>query len=189
MGQKVWGTVDTYRYRAYILKSGLIAGDGLTLTLLTEFCESVPDAAPESKQDCELKDFRRLAKRLKRWFGGGDWSWSWWTLSEWASIPLMPCQPLGLQDGPARPLSCECVESVWCGALPATDTSGAARTPMGRSVSSVYPGSITSSSIPTKTARARLPPSGSMGCRVKKPGRMRRASPNVASGPGSHPGH
>jgi len=68
MGQKVWGTVDTYRYRAYILKSGLIAGDGLTLTLLTEFCESVPDAAPESKQDCELKDFRRLAKRLKRWF-------------------------------------------------------------------------------------------------------------------------
>ena len=66
--QKVSGTVDTYRYRAYVLESVLIAGDGLTLPLPTEFCENVPDADPESKQDCELKAFRRLAKRLKRWF-------------------------------------------------------------------------------------------------------------------------
>jgi len=49
-------------------KSVLIAGDGFTLPLPAEFCENVPDADPESKQDCELKAFHCLAKRRKRWF-------------------------------------------------------------------------------------------------------------------------
>ena len=56
-GQTVFGTVDTYRYRAYVLESVRIAGDGLTLPLPTEFCENVPDADPESTQDGELKAY------------------------------------------------------------------------------------------------------------------------------------
>ncbi len=68
LSQKVSGTTDTYRYRVYVLESVLIADDGLTLPLPTEFCENIPDADPKSKQDCELKAFRRLAARLKQWF-------------------------------------------------------------------------------------------------------------------------
>ncbi|MCL5066543.1 MAG: hypothetical protein M1600_15960 [Firmicutes bacterium] len=72
-GQTVFGTVDTYRYRAYVLESVRIAGDGLTLPLPTEFCENVPDADPESTQDGELKAFRRLAQRLQRWVRRRRW--------------------------------------------------------------------------------------------------------------------
>lgn len=56
------------RYRVYVLEAVLVAGDGVTLPLLTEFAENRADASLESKQDCELKAFRRLARRLKQWF-------------------------------------------------------------------------------------------------------------------------
>ncbi len=56
------------RYRVYVLEAVLVATDGATLPLLTEFAENPDDAPVESKQDCELKAFRRLARRLKQWF-------------------------------------------------------------------------------------------------------------------------
>jgi len=53
--------------RVYVLEAVLVSSDGLTLPLLSEFCENAVDASEDTKQDRELKAFRRLAKRLKPW--------------------------------------------------------------------------------------------------------------------------
>lgn len=55
-------------YRVYILEAVLVSPEGLTLPLMSEFCENAADAAEDTKQDCELKAFRRLSRRLKQWF-------------------------------------------------------------------------------------------------------------------------
>lgn len=56
------------RYRVYILEAVLVSPNGLTLPLISEFCENAEDDSEDTKQDSELKAFRRLAKRLKEWF-------------------------------------------------------------------------------------------------------------------------
>ncbi len=56
------------RYRVYVLEAVLVAREGLTLPLMTEFAENSADASPETKQDCEQKAFHRLAIKLKQWF-------------------------------------------------------------------------------------------------------------------------
>ena len=56
------------RFRVYVLEAVLVAANGFALPLLTEFAENAPNAPPDTKQDCELKAFRRLARRLKQWF-------------------------------------------------------------------------------------------------------------------------
>lgn len=64
--QKVSET-DT-RYRVYVVEAVLVVGSGATLPLMTVFAENDPAAPPDTKQDCELKAFRRLAQHLKKWF-------------------------------------------------------------------------------------------------------------------------
>ena len=55
-------------YRVYILEAVLVSANGLTLPLMSKFCENPADASEQTKQDCELKAFRRLAQQLKEWF-------------------------------------------------------------------------------------------------------------------------
>lgn len=62
-----------YQYYAYVLEAVLILSNGMVLPLMSEFLENTPELeAIENdevwKQDCELKAFYRLTKRLKRMF-------------------------------------------------------------------------------------------------------------------------
>lgn len=56
------------RYRVYVVEAVLVAGDGLTLPLVTEFAENPPETSPNQTQDSEVKAFHRLARKLKQWF-------------------------------------------------------------------------------------------------------------------------
>lgn len=56
------------QYRVYVLEAVLVTGQGLTLPLMTTFAENHTGADTDTKQDCEQKAFRRLARRLKAWF-------------------------------------------------------------------------------------------------------------------------
>lgn len=53
-------------YYHMVLEAKLVTIDGLSLSILSEFVEN--DHENPSKQDCELKAFHRLAKRLKQAF-------------------------------------------------------------------------------------------------------------------------
>jgi hypothetical protein len=54
------------RYYHNVLEAKLVSPDGLALSIGTEFIENTDPRA--SKQDCELKAFARLARRLKKDF-------------------------------------------------------------------------------------------------------------------------
>ncbi len=56
----------TVRYYHPVLEAKLITENGFALSLMTEFIENREPGA--SKQDCELKAFYRLARRLKKRF-------------------------------------------------------------------------------------------------------------------------
>jgi len=63
---------DTHYY-AYVVEAVLILSNGMVLPLISEFLENSPELeAVESekqwKQDCELKGFYRLSRRLKKEF-------------------------------------------------------------------------------------------------------------------------
>ncbi len=69
----VRGKDGEYHYYAYVLEAVLIFANGMVLPLMSEFLENSPELeAIENdeawKQDCELKAFYRLAKRLKKTF-------------------------------------------------------------------------------------------------------------------------
>jgi hypothetical protein len=71
--RKVKGKDGEYQYYAYVLEAVLIFTNGMVLPLLSEFLENTPELEriendEEWKQDCELKAFYRLAKRLKKEF-------------------------------------------------------------------------------------------------------------------------
>ena len=62
-----------YQYYAYALEAVLLFSNGMVLPLMSVFLENTPELEKiendeEWKQDCELKAFHRLAKRLKRQF-------------------------------------------------------------------------------------------------------------------------
>jgi len=64
---------DERRYYAYVLEAVLVFSNGMVLPLLSEFLENdvelaAIEDAEQWKQDCELKAFHRLAKRLKTEF-------------------------------------------------------------------------------------------------------------------------
>lgn len=64
---------DEHQYYAYVLEAVLIFSNGMVLPLLSEFLENIPElekikSDEQWKQDCELKAFYRLARRLKREF-------------------------------------------------------------------------------------------------------------------------
>ena len=55
-----------YEYYHYVLAADLVTKNRLSIPILTEFVEN--ESAGVSKQDCELKAFYRLEKRLKEYF-------------------------------------------------------------------------------------------------------------------------
>ena len=52
----------------YVLEANLVFHNGLTVPLLSEFLSYGEGDPDDHKQDCERKAFKRLAKRLKRYF-------------------------------------------------------------------------------------------------------------------------
>lgn len=71
--RKVKGKDDEYQYYAYVLEAVLIFSNGMVLPLMSVFLENSKEQETiendeEWKQDCELKAFYRLARRLKQEF-------------------------------------------------------------------------------------------------------------------------
>jgi hypothetical protein len=71
--RKIRGKDGEYQYYAYVLEAVMIFSNGMVLPLMSEFLENTAeleriDTYEEWKQDCELKAFYRLAKRLKKEF-------------------------------------------------------------------------------------------------------------------------
>lgn len=67
------GEDGRYQYYAFVLEAVLIFSNGMVLPLMSEFLENSPELEAieddkEWKQDCELKAFYRLTKRLKKRF-------------------------------------------------------------------------------------------------------------------------
>ena len=67
------GKDGAYQYYAYVLEAVLIFSNGMVLPLMSVFLENSPELEKiindeEWKQDCELKAFHRLVKRLKKEF-------------------------------------------------------------------------------------------------------------------------
>jgi len=56
------------KYQVYVLEAALVGPKGVAIPLMSEFCENPPDAGEQTKQDCEIKAFYRLAQRLKSLF-------------------------------------------------------------------------------------------------------------------------
>lgn len=52
----------------YVLEANLVFYNGLTLPVLSEFLSHTETEPDDRKQDCELKAFRRLAEKLKKYF-------------------------------------------------------------------------------------------------------------------------
>jgi len=52
----------------YVLEANLVFHTGLTVPLLSEFLSYAAGDPEDHKQDCELKAFQRLARRLKSYF-------------------------------------------------------------------------------------------------------------------------
>ena len=59
---------DEYQYYVYVLEANLSFHNGMVIPLLSEFLEYQLGDQQNSKQDCELKAFRRLCKKIKMYF-------------------------------------------------------------------------------------------------------------------------
>ena len=71
--RKFKGRDKEYQYYAYALEAVLLFSNGMVLPLISEFLENSPElekieSDEQWKQDCELKAFYRLSKRLKNMF-------------------------------------------------------------------------------------------------------------------------
>jgi len=71
--RKICGKDGQYQYYAYVLEAVLVFSNGMVLPLFSEFLENSPELEAiendeQWKQDCEIKAFYRLAKRLKEKF-------------------------------------------------------------------------------------------------------------------------
>jgi hypothetical protein len=56
------------QYYVYVLQASLAFSGGLSIPVVAEFLTYAGDGSEDSKQDCELKAFNRLSKRLKKEF-------------------------------------------------------------------------------------------------------------------------
>jgi len=56
------------QYYVYVLEASLAFANGMTIPLMSEFLSYEQGDQQENKQDCELKAFKRLARRLKDCF-------------------------------------------------------------------------------------------------------------------------
>jgi len=59
---------DDYQYYIYVLEANLSFQNGLVIPLLSEFLEYQLGDQLNSKQDCELRAFKRLGNKIKRYF-------------------------------------------------------------------------------------------------------------------------
>jgi hypothetical protein len=59
---------DEYQYYVYVLEANLSFHNGMVIPLLSEFLEYQLGDQQKSKQDCELRAFRRLCQKIKRYF-------------------------------------------------------------------------------------------------------------------------
>ena len=59
---------DEYQYYVYVLEANLSFHNGMVIPLLSEFLEYQLGDQQKSKQDCELRAFRRLCKKIKHYF-------------------------------------------------------------------------------------------------------------------------
>ncbi len=55
-------------YQVYGVEAVLVGPQGIAIPFPTEFCANSEEPTEETKQDSELKAFRRVAKRLKALF-------------------------------------------------------------------------------------------------------------------------
>ena len=63
------GKEPKMQYFVYVLEASLAFQNGLVIPLMSEFLNYAEGDISHDKQDCELKAFKRLAKRLKKEFG------------------------------------------------------------------------------------------------------------------------
>lgn len=56
---------QTYQYYVYVLEASLCFRNGMVIPLMSEFLEYQSGDGEQSKQDCEIKAFHRLAARIK----------------------------------------------------------------------------------------------------------------------------
>ena len=59
---------DEYQYYVYVLEANLSFHNGMVIPLLSEFLEYQLGDQQNSKQDCELRAFKRLSKKIKKYF-------------------------------------------------------------------------------------------------------------------------
>ena len=59
---------DDYQYYVYVLEANLSFHNGMVIPLLSEFLEYRLGDQQKSKQDCELRAFKRLSKKIKDYF-------------------------------------------------------------------------------------------------------------------------
>jgi len=95
--ERTVGSGDKARpqYYVYVLEASLTFQDGMTIPLMSEFLSNADGDPEKDKQDCELKAFRRLAKRLK------------------AAFPRLPILVLGDGLYPNGPVMELCRENHW----------------------------------------------------------------------------
>lgn len=66
-------TIDTNNgkktlYYVYVLEANIVFENGIVIPLMTEILESSKGDVENDKQDCEIRAFKRIAKKLKSWF-------------------------------------------------------------------------------------------------------------------------
>jgi len=59
---------EDMQYYVYVLEANLALANGLTLPLMSEFLNYAEGDTDNDKQDCELRAFKRIACRLKKFF-------------------------------------------------------------------------------------------------------------------------
>ncbi len=59
---------EVYQYYVYVLEANLSFNNGMVIPLLSEFLEYQLGDQQNSKQDCELRAFRRLSQKIKKYF-------------------------------------------------------------------------------------------------------------------------
>ncbi len=62
------GETGQTQHSVYVVEASLAFANGMTIPLMSEFLDNAEDAGGGDKQDCELRAFDRMAKRLKEAF-------------------------------------------------------------------------------------------------------------------------
>lgn len=66
--RRIPGEKEQTQHSVYVVEASLAFANGMTIPLMSEFLDNTEDRAGADKQDCELRAFARIAKRLKEEF-------------------------------------------------------------------------------------------------------------------------